>query len=130
MTEAREPLARRIYHITTAADWAAAQAAGEYRLSTRGATLEEVGFIHASFRQQVAKTAAFVFGDFAGELVLLVIDTSALPDVRVESGGDDLFPHIYGPLPLPAVAGVLAVERDESGTIVIPVLSETDEGPF
>ena len=37
-----------IYHITSPADWAAAQSTGSYTLSSKGRTLAEEGFIHAS----------------------------------------------------------------------------------
>lgn len=42
-----------IYHIAFDSDWALASEAGEYRVSTRGKTLAEQGFIHASDAQQV-----------------------------------------------------------------------------
>ena len=38
----------RIYHVAFAGHWTEAQSTGEYRTSTRGARLEDVGFIHAS----------------------------------------------------------------------------------
>jgi hypothetical protein len=37
-----------IYHIATGSDWVQARADGEYTTSTRGRTLAEQGFIHAS----------------------------------------------------------------------------------
>ena len=37
-----------IYHIATTADWDRAGRDGEYTTSTRGRTLAEEGFIHAS----------------------------------------------------------------------------------
>ena len=43
----------RIFHIATAADWERAQVAGAYTTSTRGRTLEEEGFLHASREEQV-----------------------------------------------------------------------------
>ena len=38
----------RIFHIATAADWAEAQRTGSYTTSTRGRSLEQEGFVHAS----------------------------------------------------------------------------------
>ncbi len=38
----------RLYHIATVPDWQQAQRDGEYRTSTRGRSLSEEGFIHAS----------------------------------------------------------------------------------
>src|SRR4029079_11702561 len=95
----------RIYHVTFASDWLDAQPGTEYFLSTRGARLAEVGYIHASFAHQVARVGAAVFRGESAPLVVLVIDTAMLPTpLRVENleGGTEGFPHIYGPLPTPA----------------------------
>jgi uncharacterized protein (DUF952 family) len=94
-----------IYHIATAPDWAQAQAVGEYTTSTRGVTLAEQGFIHASAAGQVAPVANMIYQGLPG-LLVLVIDTDRLrPEVRLEAvpGSDEPFPHIYGPLNTDAV---------------------------
>ncbi len=88
-----------IYHLAHADDWKAALVSGEYRISSRGATLEEVGFIHASTAEQLAGVAAAFYADDPLPLVVLSIDESAVPDLRVEDIGDGRrFPHIYGPI--------------------------------
>ena len=46
-----------IYHIAAAADWERAVRDGQYTMSTRGLTLAEQGFIHASTADQVALVA-------------------------------------------------------------------------
>lgn len=95
-----------IYHLALPADWAAAFQTGEYRMSTRGQTLDEVGFIHCSTRAQVEATANAFYGDVE-ELVVLTIDPLLVPsEIRWEPpvpGADERFPHIYGPLPIAAV---------------------------
>ncbi len=106
-----------IYHIAYPADWARAQADGEYRVSTRGATLAQQGFIHASTAAQVDLVANAVY---AGEesLVLLVIDCARLgAEVVYEPapGTDQVFPHIYGPLPVSAVVDVLPLTAGVDG---------------
>ena len=88
-----------------AADWAQAQRDGQYTMSTRGRTLAEEGFIHASTAAQVPLVAAAYYRD-APDLVLLVIDTERVgPELRYEQvpGQPDPYPHIYGPLNLDAV---------------------------
>ncbi len=87
-----------IFHIAHAADWDAALTAGEYRVSTRGLGLDEVGFIHASTAAQVAGVAARFYRDDAETLVVLVLDESLIDvPVRWEDGGNgELFPHLYG----------------------------------
>ncbi len=95
-----------LFHIALPEDWAAAFATGEYRMSTRGITLQDEGFIHLSTRAQFVVVANNFYGDL-DELVLLTIDPERLTDpVRFEPpapGIDELFPHLYGPLPLSAV---------------------------
>jgi glutathione S-transferase len=104
-----------LYHLALRQEWQEARVEGIYRRSSRGLALEEVGFIHLSAAHQVPATAARFYGDLAGgEVVLLIIDpqrlTSAGLAVRYEpaalpdgSTRGELFPHLYGPLPLEAV---------------------------
>src|SRR4029078_10901836 len=61
----------QIFHIATASDWTAAQRSGTYTTSTRGRTLEQEGFIHASRREQVAGVWEAVFADAGAPPVLL-----------------------------------------------------------
>ena len=92
-----------LYHIADAGEWEAAKQAGEYRHSTRGHDLDEVGFIHCSLGHQVSRVAEFVYRGYAGPLVVLEIDRDAAArsgvEVRMEDGGTgELFPHVYGPI--------------------------------
>jgi len=106
-----------IYHIASAADWARAQAAGEYTTSTVGRTLAEEGFIHASTAKQVAPVAN-MFYQGRPELVLLVLDPGRVqPEIRFEPvpGWDEPFPHIYGPLNTDAVVGTRRLAPDADG---------------
>lgn len=104
-----------LFHIALASDWAAAQSAGEYRISTLGRTLDEVGFIHACYAGQVAATADRFYSDVAEPLVLLAIDPGRVGcEVRAEEAvpGGEVFPHIYGPIPMRAVREVADFQRD------------------
>ncbi|MEI6828989.1 MAG: DUF952 domain-containing protein [Synechococcaceae cyanobacterium ELA445] len=101
------PPNRCLHHLALASEWEQAQRLGSYRRSTRGLGLEEVGFIHASFEHQLAATHSRFFADVP-DLVRLQIDPTRLAvPLALESapGGDELFPHLYGPLPLEAVVG-------------------------
>ncbi len=95
-----------IHHLAMPDDWAAAFTVGEYRMSTRGLTIDDVGFMHCSTRDQVEATANLFYAD-VGQLVLLTIDPSKVGSpIRFEPPSADssqLFPHIYGPLPIAAV---------------------------
>lgn len=112
-------MSTRIYHCATAADWAAATAAGDYRVSTRGRTLDDEGFLHASYAGQVQGVLDRFYADLESALLLLVIDPDRLGvPVVAEApapGMTELFPHIYGPLPVAAVIDVVPLERHEGG---------------
>lgn len=96
-----------IYHLATPTDWEDAQDAGDYRISTRGRTLEQEGFIHASRLDQLPGVVDAHYRD-AGPLLLLTLDPLRLTaDVRDdEVAPGQVFPHVYGPLDLAAVVDV------------------------
>ena len=90
-----------ILHLAHRSDWESALASGEYRTSTRGASLDEVGFIHASYSHQLARVAEAIHADDTAELCVLVIEEDLVRADGIvvvdEDGGDgELFPHIYG----------------------------------
>ncbi|MFM7360624.1 MAG: DUF952 domain-containing protein [Cyanobium sp.] len=97
-----------LYHLALRPEWQAARAEGAYRRSTRGLSLQQVGFIHASHCHQLQATWRRFYAD-AGEVVLLHIDPERLAaagvPVRLEPapGSGELFPHLFGALPLEAV---------------------------
>ncbi|HEX2804566.1 MAG TPA: DUF952 domain-containing protein [Kineosporiaceae bacterium] len=95
-----------LYHLALATDWDAARAAGEYRISTLGVTLEQEGFIHTSRSDQLHATAERFYRGVEAQLVLLQIDESLLSSPwRVDPipGAADGFPHVYGPINVSAV---------------------------
>ncbi len=99
----------RIYHLATVADWDRAQREGSYTTSTRGLSLEEEGFIHASRADQWEGVRERFYADVDEPLVLLEIDTDLLGVPLVEEapapGVEETFPHIYGALDPAAVVG-------------------------
>ena len=103
-----------IYHAALPADWETAQRTGMYTTSTRGRTLDEEGFIHASYEWQVEDVANRYYGD-VDELVLLVIDVTrrraGRRRVADRQSGDERFPHVYGPIPVGAVREVRLWKR-------------------
>jgi len=110
-----EPSGRLIYHCSLVADWRAAQTAGEYTMSSRGRTLEQEGFVHASYPGQIAGVLQRFYADVSEPMCLLVIDPDKLgvPVIAENlTGGQELFPHIYGAIPVSAVVDVVALVRD------------------
>lgn len=80
------------------------------------------GYIHLSTRDQLTET---VDRHFAGQSDLWVaaVDLPALGDSVKweESRGGALFPHIYGAMPLDVVIAYGELERDDDGTVKLPV---------
>ncbi|MFN9621505.1 MAG: DUF952 domain-containing protein [Cyanobacteriota bacterium] len=99
---------RWLYHLAMEEDWQEALRQGVYSRSTRGMSLAEVGFIHACWSHQLEPTWRRFYGD-GPALRLLSIDPERLAahaiPVREEPapGSGELFPHIYGALPIDAV---------------------------
>ena len=110
-----------IFHIAHRADWDAALAAGEYRVSTRGLTLDQVGFIHASSADQLGGVAERFYWDDPEPLVVLEIDDAGLGDaVRWEDAGSrELFPHIYRALHPADVTATVPAHFDETGQFIL-----------
>jgi len=113
-----DPVPDRIYKIASAQAVASADATGHFD----GMPIDaRDGYIHFSTASQLAETLSLHFRDQDG-LVLLGVSTSALGDaLRWEpSRGGALFPHVYGPLDMSAVAwrGVVDVAAD--GAVILP----------
>lgn len=115
MTAVPPDVPSRIFHLALASEWEAARRSGSYATSTRGRTLAEEGFIHASRADQWQAVRDRFYADETEPLVLLVIDPARLDaPVAVEAVADsaETFPHIYGPLNTSAVVQVLPVGAD------------------
>jgi glutathione S-transferase len=108
-----------IYHIANAADWEQATTDGTYTTSTKGRTLEEQGFIHATqSAPQTNKVANSFYKDAGEPLIVLVISTDKLTSpFRYDDvpGWNEAFPHIYGPLNPDAVVDVVPLVPGPDG---------------
>jgi len=104
---------RLIYKVVGVKAWEQAVQSGEFL----GAEIDlRDGFIHFSTADQVVET---VRRHFAGQasLLLIAIDADPLGDhLKWEiSRGGDLFPHLYGALPLSAVVDQYALPLSVNG---------------
>ena len=118
----------QIFHIATAADWAAAQRTGAYSTSTRGVTLEQEGFIHAARREQVQPVWKRYYADAGEPLVLLTIETDKLTSRWQEDPVvDDTYPHVYGPIDTAAVVRAQPLDR-RGGTASFTTLFAREMG--
>jgi uncharacterized protein (DUF952 family) len=93
-----------IYHLIKREDWNKIKDSDVYHPQS----LNEVGFIHCSTREQVLPTANRRYAD--QDIVVLEIDLDRVPSKTVfedlKTMGEE-HPHIYGNLPLDAVVKVL-----------------------
>jgi uncharacterized protein (DUF952 family) len=83
---------------------------------------ETDGFIHCSYAHQVVEVLHRFYSD-ASDLVILEIEPLKLScSVIAENleGGTELFPHIYGVLPLEAVVRVHRISKNDSGQWHLP----------
>lgn len=107
------PKDQPLFHLALAEDWSQAERCGHYSTSTRGLSVEQVGFIHLSWRDQIPDTFQRFYAD-AGDVRLLTVDPmqiqAPLRADAVPSG--ELFPHLYGALPVEAVTSVTSYPSD------------------
>jgi uncharacterized protein (DUF952 family) len=111
-----------IYKICERDLWRRAERNGVFR----GAAVDERdGFIHLSTAGQVRETAARHFSGVS-ELLLIAVDAGALgAALRWEpSRGGDLFPHLYGNLPLAAVRWVRSLALGDDKRHIFPELEQ------
>ncbi len=101
-------------HATTAGEWSAARDGTHYR----PAAFAEEGFTHCSTALQIGPVLNARFRG-RDDIVLLVITVADQAEGAVVwenlEGGEQLFPHIYGPLPTSTVTAVLTVPQLTDG---------------
>lgn len=94
-----------LYHIVARDEFDAGRAGVSYAPSA----FAREGFVHCSYARQLVATANRIFAG-RRDLVVLEIDPARLGcrviDENLE-GGSELYPHIYGPIPIEAVERVL-----------------------
>lgn len=99
-------------------DWDAARLAGCYAPES----LVSEGFVHLSYRGQVASVANQLYHDRL-DLVVVELDSTRLPrDLVVEDsyGTGQSFPHLYAAVPTAAEVAVHDLPRDADGRFYFP----------
>ncbi len=107
-----------IYKICDRTSWEEACQIGVFA----GAAVDlQDGYIHFSTASQVKLTAALHFGG-RDELMLIAVDPASLGNtLKFEpSRGGDLFPHLYGKLPLSAVVWSSSLLLGQDGRHIFP----------
>lgn len=125
----------RILHVALPDDWQRAVADGSYDVPTRGASLVEVGFVHACTSSQVAGVLDRFFPD-VDEVTLLVIDLDRLDHEGanlvwedVPDADDGPYPHIYGIVPTQTVVHVVPLTREPGTPWTVPDVPDVATGP-
>jgi uncharacterized protein (DUF952 family) len=97
-----------IYRIAEIQDWEAAQASGDFT----SADLVAEGFIHCCTAQQIAAVANRYYQGHTALLLLEIDETKLLAPLRWEdlTNAGEVFPHVYGRIPLTAVTHCTAFD--------------------
>ncbi len=113
-------MTKTIYKICERALWEDGERSGVF--PGAGIDLRD-GFIHLSTAAQVRDTATTHFAG-AADLMLIAVDADALQGALIweTSRGGDLFPHLYGALPLTAVIWAKPLPMGANGRHVFPEL--------
>ena len=122
----------RILHAALPRDWNKAREDGSYDVSTRGTSIVEADYVHASTAVQLPGVLDRFYSDVQ-EVDLLVLDVD-----RLEHEGasvvwenphqvhDGPYPHVYGVVPVSAVVTAIRVEHVPGSGWQLPDLSELD----
>lgn len=103
-----------IYHLTTHDAWE--KTLNSFKEYYQHPSLKTEGFIHCSYRDQVADSANLHFPNEDELVVLFIVEKRIKELIRTEaSRNGELFPHIYGQLPLDAVEELKIITRNSEG---------------
>jgi len=93
-----------VYHILTSAEWERARSNSTYTPPA----FEQEGFIHLCDEDQIAGVIERYFPEPEDLVVLCIKPEQLNAELRYENllGGEEQFPHLYGPLNLDAVLDV------------------------
>jgi uncharacterized protein (DUF952 family) len=98
-----------IYHIADFKDWDKALNVGEYKPSN----FRTEGFIHCANLQQLPGAAQRFYSHLSEILILHIVEKRIRELIKYELGKDvpELFPHIYGAVPLYAIENVSIIDK-------------------
>lgn len=116
------PVPQHLYRLVRAPEWKDAAANGYFDGADHD---KRDGFVHLSTAEQVEGTADRFFTGM-NDVLLLKLDRDRLNgDLRMEeSSGGDLYPHLYGAIPLEAVLEADPVPMGPEGRLILPFLKD------
>ena len=93
-----------LFHLALIEDWEEGCKQGIYQYSTRRLNLKNIGFIHLCYQQQLESTYNQFYSDIGPVLSLKLNPEELTMPLRAEPSSEgELFPHLFGALPLRAV---------------------------
>ena len=124
MTAAESRTAGVTYHLVPEEVWSRYRHSDEYIPDA----FEHDGFIHCTngLQELVAVGNRYYTADHRPYRALILRTDTISSPVRYDDP-DEIFPHIYGPLNVDAVVGILSAQRDEFGKFLS---FSRDEGSF
>lgn len=108
-----------IFKIVHAPEWRDAERAGAYEGSAKD---RADGFLHFSTAKQLMGTLEKYYAN-ERDLLLVAVDENLLgAALKYEpSRNNELFPHLYAPLPASAVKWAREIGRDANGGFLLPL---------
>lgn len=100
-----------IYHIATRTEWESQADEPTYAPDR----YQEDGFIHCSEQHQLEAVASHHFRGRDDLLILVLMPTKLEPETRYEQGGEEKFPHVYGPINKDAVSRTIEIRCNLDG---------------
>ena len=100
-----------IVHLCPHHEWLEAKQRGAYSDNS----LTQEGFIHCSRPDQLLQVANRYYRAVPEMKVLWIESEKLTSEIHWETSKGGLFPHVYGPINLPAVAAVTDLQPDEDG---------------
>jgi len=102
-----------IFHITNAQGFKSLLLTGNYLPEL----FSQDGFVHCSFRDQVTQTANRFFSTQDNLLLFEINEISLCNLLKIENleGGKELFPHVYGSIPLESISQIAIMVKTKNG---------------
>jgi uncharacterized protein (DUF952 family) len=107
--------AQLVFHICDREAWQLAQADGYYRV----ASLKNEGFIHMSTQAQIVGVANRYYQGQGGLDVLWIDPSRVKAEIKWEPSSGDVYPHLYGPLPVEAVVHITQLTPGPDGEFTV-----------
>ena len=100
-----------IYHIAIQEEWDSQANEPTYAPERYG----NDGFIHCSEQHQLEGVADYNFRGTNDLVLLELMPTRLNPETRYEQGGEEKYPHIYGPINKDAINRIVEVRSNADG---------------